>query len=134
MNQQEYDPSDELTMLSHQVGALRRYLVHQRATLPAPGYHLDITPEDAEKTRNFLEELPGHCRSLQASLHDFQARTAPENFKDASAYLQKLANDPAQFFREPALEIFNSLRADKEQLASLGIEPPPIDDTELTLC
>lgn len=127
-------PSDELTILSHQVGALRRYLVKQRTSLPAPGYHLDLTAEAAAKTRAFLAELPGHCRTLQAALRDFQERTSPRHFKVASDFLQKLELDPLLLFQVPPLEIYQSLRADSELLTSIGIDPELLNEKEPTLC
>lgn len=127
-------PSDELTILAHQVGALRRYLVTQRTSLPSPGYHLDLTNDAAGKTRQFLAALPEKCRTLQAALRDFQKRTDPAHFKDASAYLQKLAGDPGLLFRVPTLEIFQGLRADAEMLAALGLDPAPPDEKDPTRC
>jgi len=127
-------PSDELTILSHQVGALRRYLIRQRTSLPAPGYHLDLTVEAAEKTRRFLAEIPAQCRTLHAALRDFQKRTDHGHFKDASAYLQKLAVDPSLLFRMPTLEIYQGLRADAELLASIGIDPAALNEKEPSLC
>jgi len=130
----ELHPSDELTILSHQVGALRRYLIKQRTTLPAPGYHLDITADGAEKTRTLLAELPERCRTLLSALRAFQKRTDPAHFKDASIYLQKLAADPGLLFRAPALETFHGLRADAELLISLGLDPASLNEKEPTIC
>lgn len=130
----QLNPSDELTILTHQVGALRRYLVKQRTSLPAPGYHLDITAEAAGKTRDFLAELPGHCHALQAALRDFQQRTSPDHFKAASEFLQKIEFDPFLLFRVPTLEIHQSLRADAELLAAIGINPEMLNEKEPALC
>jgi len=134
MKKTKLHPSDELTILAHQVGALRRYLIRHRTSLPSPGYHLDLTAEAAEKTRTFLAELPEMCRTLHAALLAFQKRTDPGHFKDASAYLQRLAGDPGLLFQGPTLEIFNSLRADAEMLAAIGLDPEPLNEKEPTLC
>ncbi|MBE2203969.1 MAG: hypothetical protein IAE94_06505 [Chthoniobacterales bacterium] len=134
MKKPKLHPSDELTILTHQVGALRRYIIRQRTSLPSPGYHLDLTAEAAEKTRKFLAELPGKCRILLAALSDFQKRTAPGHFKDSSEYLQNLADDPGMIFRVSTMEIFEGLRADAEILASIGLDPEPLNGMEPTLC
>lgn len=134
MKKTKLHPSDELTILAHQVGALRRYLIRHRTSLPSPGYHLDLTAETAEKTRGFLEELPEKCRTLHAALCDFQTRTDPGHFKGASAYLQKLSGDPGLLFQRPTLEIFNGLRADAEMLAAIGLDPAPPNEKDPPLC
>lgn len=134
MKKPKLHPSDELTILAHQVGALRRYLIRQRTSLPSPGYHLDLTAEAAEKTRKFLAELPGKCRILLAALRDFQKRTALGHFKESSDYLQNLADDPDMIFRVPTLEIFEGLHADGEILAMIGFDPEPLNGKEPTLC
>ncbi len=134
MKKAKLHPSDELTILAHQVGALRRYLIRQRTSLPSPGYHLDLKPDAVEKTRKFLAELPEKCRTLHSALSSFQKRTDPGNFRDASDYLQKLAADPGLLFRVPPLEIYEGLRADAEMLAAIGLDPAPPHEKEAPLC
>ncbi|CAN5359886.1 hypothetical protein BH09VER1_BH09VER1_53150 [soil metagenome] len=134
MKKTKLHPSDELTILSHQVGALRRYLICQRTSLPSPGYHLDLTVEAAEKTRTFLAEMPEKCRTLHAALLAFQKRTDPGHFREAAEYLQKLADDPSLLFQMPTLEIYQCLRADAELLASIGIDPVSLNEKEPSPC
>lgn len=134
MKKPKLHPSDELTILAHQVGALRRYLIRQRTSLPSPGYHLDLTEEAAEKTRKFLAELPEKCRILLAALCDFQKRTTSGHFKESSDYLQNLADDHDMIFRVPTMEIFEGLRTDAEILATIGLDPEPLNGKEPTLC
>lgn len=118
----QLEPSDELTALCYQVGSLRRYLIKKRATLPHPGYHLDLKPEETVKTRMLLDELPGLCLGLLSALREFQARTNAAHFHDACACLEKLAADPSLLFRAPALQTYQNLRTADELMASIGVD------------
>lgn len=121
----QLEPSDELTALCYQVGSLRRHLIKQRSTLPHPGYHPELKPEETEETRTLLDELPGLCRGPLAALRDFQANTHPSHFQDACTCLEKLAADPSLLFRAPALQTYQNLRTPSELLASLGVDVEP---------
>jgi len=134
MNTPKLEPSDELTALCYRVGSLRRYLIKQRAVLPAPGYHLEVHPEDREKTRRLLAELPGHCLWVLSALRDFQAATDPTHFHDACACLEKLAADPALLFRAPALQIYQNLQTTSELMASIGVDLGPLIQKDPTPC
>lgn len=127
-------PSDQLSILTYEVGALRRHLIKQRLRLPSPGYHY-IFPEDVRQDiSTLLADLPQHCVILRAALRDFQDQTDPAHFREASVFLEELQADPALLFRMPVIEISRCLRADAELIASIGVDPNLLNGKDSTPC
>ena len=114
----KYQPP-ALHKLGPELSAFSRHLLEIRATLPSPGYHIDLDRAKAAATTSFLEEIPHEAACLREKILRYREAKKEEAFQPSLHMLELLCNDPLLIFKIAPWDLQKQLDASDQHCAAV---------------